>query len=238
MGAIGFILPSKISGLSGWWDASDYKDLALGTAVSTWVDKTGNNNLTKSGSGAGLTALDPGGFPCITTGNNSNYYRKTGITTFTGAVGFTIFSVFSRPTYAGTTADAQFSHELLYDGTNDASVGQIQSNTNMGVRIKTYGHGKAGNGSYTVDKRIIVMSKAPTSGNNTYSYDNHYTPREILSAVACSAFTNSCSLTIAKGENPGGTLGYHFETIIYNRQLTEAEFNDVLYYLRTKYNAI
>jgi len=236
MSAIGSIFPNKISGLSGWWDASDYKSLAIGTAVATWNDKTGNNNLTKAGSGAGLTALDPGGFPCITTGQDTNYYRKTGITTFTGASGFTIFSVFSRPTYTGSTADAQFGHKLLYDGSSEASSAIIQGNTGKGVFVKTFGNGRGGNGTYTVNRRIIGMSKASTSGNGTYTYENQNVPGILLSQVACAAFTNSCILTIAQGENPSGSLGYHFETIIYNRVLTEAEYRDVLYYLRTKYS--
>lgn len=239
------LLPSHVSGLEMWLDASDlYGDGSANPAdnssVQTWYDKTGNHDATAvSGtreptykSSVSMLSNKPAllfedADKLLTSAFSSGLVR----TVFTVAVP----TVSPQAHYASIIAQV----DGVYDGTNDAwliGACPVGAGGSDNFRVSYY-TGSAYQGSIENDN---------FSANTPYilTYINDGTGTLYVDGIAADSTGTGYHQTLDKqlgiggpGDTGSGYIyrGYIAEAIIYDRELTPREHNWVGLYLEEKY---
>ncbi len=215
-------LPSSVSGLKGWYDAS-ILSTADATEITTWPDSSGNGKDL-----AGVTTTTG----IVKTGiqNNLRIVRFDGTDdVMTSAT----FGTFAQPNMVfvvakGTTTGQQMA---LFDSiSGTAHAVSIDSRAGQGINIRTTATIKA-------DDTIAAFKIYQCYFNNTTSYVSvNGTVVVGPGTIGTSALTN---LSVGKGGTStfwgslGGDIG---EILVYNADVSAANATSIRTYLGTKWN--
>jgi hypothetical protein len=219
-------VPGNVPGMSLWLDGADPNgngtDLVDGSAVSTWVDKSGSgNNGTISYGTVTYTALTQSML------FNSSWFQVPNGTISPGASTFTIFVV-CRPTGLANYPYVYFAGTPGYD---------------TATALIFYPDGQVENGFYT-----DFMGKAPAGTvliNETYLFSSAYngTSRTLyMNGSPIVTGSPGGTKNVGTGSNYiGGGGGNPFigtisEMIVFNRTLSDSDRQSVDSYLTSKWN--
>lgn len=234
--------PKSLSGLVAWYaPESDIIIDATGTAtVSSWGDLSGNGNTVTQGTkanqpGYGITnSLN--GFPTLRfAGSHRLLAGNTSITNLTNGsdVPYSGFCVVLEDTLA---------NEVSFGWGN--STNTTPSAVHRPTVTSTYRSSRSDDGG-----TVVNASSGTSSSSNLIWQIQGYSFSGTTAIMRCNAFTSSPSHNVgnitlntfaigAYSRNGGfanSITGNIVEVVIYNRQLSQDEFNQVVKYLNSKY---
>ena len=234
-------LPTQIPGLSVWLDAADTTTIILsGTNVSLWKDKSGGGRNATPGAGPIYSA------PNISLTNGSSFTGSLNIAA--GTLATTAFSVAISPSaYTGNPNRLLSANDgngvdylsptgLQYSGANT-------NGTFYPYRPSTITATPATPSGIPVSTRFLATTIYNSNGSFLLSLNgnypngssNYYTPTS--PALSNSAVTNALTqYYIGKYYTGGSTWqGYVNEFLIFNRTLSQIEYQQVEGYLAWKW---
>lgn len=214
--------PSGVTNLQLWYMSNS------GATISSWT----NYGLLGGTINQGVADNQPQ----IITGTLGSYTGTTvqftsrdfmsGSITSTNFSSSTVFAVMKLV----TTSSSGWSIDLYGSGTNNNSWSwQSYNNASTSIARKRPGSST----SPTRTKQPLLLSTSGTSGSFfTASYN------DVLGTSGSTTYTGNSVTNVSFGYEPGsGTITdiYVFEFLAYNRVLTSTEYNNVVNYLKTKY---
>jgi len=218
--------PTNISGCQVWFDAADPSTIVAPTGpVLSWTSK-GAASMTATPSGTAPTYTKYNGFPGIAFNGSSTKmttpttysFGTTGSTWIAVSVNFSPVSATLPPDASVVVAAAGAPERAIrYDSTVSATSYSIHSGT---LRQDT------GNNTNGIRGFIDTAAafNAYTNGTNTFSSSTAVT------------FQASSNQGLIMGQwNIGWLNGFIFEVVIYNRDLTITEYQQVEAYLAQKW---
>jgi hypothetical protein len=240
-----YTYPNQIDGLFAWYDLQDTSTINLtgGTDISQLLDKSGNDYT--------LTPLNtPPIYTAMTTGNLSGFYsmydtQLTGLehnlsTSVSFSSGFTMFIVSDwegndsfRSVFNIATGNTFSSLSDL----RNKSIGCTRINGNVTIDGNDYRVEVLG-GSIPASNNAFIttaLQEGITSDFKMYLYGTQNF--EDLTPTVELVSPDECDYILLGDFIPGfaGDLNI-CEAIIYNRKLTDDEYNEVVDYLKQKYN--
>ncbi len=231
-------IPTVNSGLQLWLDAADidgdgtynsaYSD---GDSITTWTDKSGKgNNATED-------IADPGDLLTYSSSDNAvlsesgdRMVLPHNLIAHTNSSEYTIFYVLEPTEASGTNARIL----SLYDSINDTRFqsGCISSNGEFYTIIHQGigGSAKTGAGVLTVGSTTII-----TSDWNGSNYQIWVDGTSESTGTTSSPTASYDASYVGSDHNQGGYKGMYKELLIYDREMTETERQQVEAYLATKW---
>lgn len=209
----GDFLPSTLTGLIGWYDASQIAGVTSGTSLSAWTDLSGQGNHAKQASAQSQPKF-------FTNGQNGNSI----VSWITGSL---LTSAVAPPqpyTFAATVNPTAISGQVTV-ASDAVSIAPLVAQTNY----RCVGGGSILVGS-TATLNAWVTAIAIVNGSaTTFSISNATTAGNV-------GTTALGSLNIG-ARSPGNEywIGAMGELILYNRIITEAERVTLNSYLQTKW---
>lgn len=244
------VTPSSISGLRLWLDASDVNNTGIneasGTTVSTWKDKSGNNNnaTTYPGQGAGVVYSNQiNGQPVVRFTRTSQYagsvYQVSGVDIRAGAnPAVTIFTVYKQGAQSGDQAlwgndNGGWDRFFFTSWSSNASVGANNGGASLGPTNPAAT--VTGAGIVGVTRLLTaVYNNAVSNGSAIY-----------FNGQTVTTFTDQTNTTDAQTSFRIGFDGDDncfngdvAEVLVYNRVLTACEIQQVNRYLGNKYGVV
>ena len=215
--------PANISGLR-YWFKSDY-----GPTVSTWPNYGTLGGSVTQATGANQPALLTNGVLGTYTGTSVNFVGRDFMqgtfasTTYTAVTTFTVMNV-------NVTDGNGWNISLSGAGTNNRTWEWQSRNT------ATTSIARNQAGSYVSPNKLINPLLLVTSGQSGSFFTSTF--NDVLGTSGTSTYTGVTSTVMNFGYDPGATSSTNievFEHLIYNRVLNTSEVDDVLNYLKTKY---
>lgn len=261
--------PTSISGLVGWYDASDASSVTTAVLpvdiydnvgmlqVSAWNDKSGQGNhaarnATRS---RGVFYYSYGGGGIAFPWQNNTEYLYTSLMPPTGSNGRTIIAVASNPSnYSGGTSYV-WSYGTPYNPAPQWDIYALVANPydvinpSSGVGTTNWGVVTSPNGSATYDQIISTESSQFQVGRARKVISTRYDgTTNIIKAGTTTVSTAVTSINTGNsqafriggrfGANPGGGAGIVIhEILVYNRDLTDEEWNTAITGIQTKWNS-
>jgi hypothetical protein len=238
--------PSSISELRTWYDAADSSTITLRSGtdfIERWNDKSGNNyNLIQTSASnqplfTGGTSLAAWSANTYVYFDGGDYVARTTGTSFTDS-GFTYFFIAriangrsndlllnytdqTPPVFVGKyraykSVEAQFQRILLGADSNSMTW-QWESPANLGTK-NSYMYGFVSG--------TTAGSFSGSMNDLTYTFTQGQSSPDTVNVISLGANNN--------GDAP--MLGYIGEIIVYGKVLTTTESNNVLTYLKNKWN--
>jgi len=229
----GPFLPTQITGLQLWLDATDVNgngtSVANGASISTWTDKSGNGrngtantSITYATSGLGT------GYPALTFTGSQWVNGSVSISGTTMTV-FNVFSMNSSSPFAARVLALARTETNDFD--NVAYVGILrQSSTNIGPYR---------NGTYTqatTPYATRLMNTTYFDGTNQYTATNGGTSSSSASSGSFAVTAYRVANNTNSGDTAAGALnGFVGEVLVYNSSLITAQRQQVEGYLAWKW---
>jgi len=236
--------PLQIDGLFAWYDLQDTSTITLtgGTDITQLLDKSGNDYT--------LTPFNtPPKYSAMTSGNLSGYYSMydTNLTGLQHNIssaasfpdGFTMFIVSDYE-----TTDNIRPIFTISSGNTFGTIGLLQSYSIVNYRITTSNFVRGQNYQVNVSGGGIdpnnnaFISTALQEGNTSdmemymYGVDNY----EDLTSSGVSTLTTQFDYITLGDFQSGGSGDINIcEALIYDRKLTDTEYNGIVQYLKNKY---
>jgi hypothetical protein len=253
--------PTSISGLVGWYDASDATTFTYATIsglqqVSAWNDKSGlGNHATRNASNANqIIRFSSGGGGVSFASQTHSEWLQTSLIPATGAGGRTIITVVSNPS---TQPGYVWSYGTPYNPAPTDNIYALTTNTynvinpSAGVGTTKWGVVTSPSGVNAHDQIISTESSEFQVGRARKIISTRYdgTTNIIkagLSTVATTTVTLNTGNTqgfrignrVATYGTPsdGGGMVIH-EILVYNRDLTDSEWDTAINGLDAKWSA-
>ena len=220
--------PTNISGCQVWFDAADPSTIVAPTGpVLSWTSK-GGSAMTATPSGTAPTYTKYNGFPGIAFNGTSTKMLTSTISSF-GTTGTTWIAVSVNFSPVSTTLPPDASVVMATQGGTgpergirySSSIEATSYSINTGTLRQDTGNNTNGIRGF-ID--TAAAFKAYTNGTNTASVTNPVT------------FQASSNQGLVMGQwNIGWLNGFIFELLIYNRDLTITEYQQVEAYLAQKW---
>lgn len=254
--------PLSISGLVGWYDASDYSTLTFGTrggipTVTAWADKSGLGNHGVEGGTAANKIIysSAGGGGIVWPDQSHGQYFQTSLIPATGAGGRTVLAVVSNPDATGQYILSWGTPYNPAPANNIYALGQnIYDVTSpiAGTGTNFYGVVTDPSGLATYDQMISTASSEfqIARARNVIStrYDGTTNVIKSGTTTVFSAATaintgNAVGMRIGNevaqvGTPNRGAVTVMHEILIYNRSLSDTEWNTAITGLESKWSAL
>jgi FtsP/CotA-like multicopper oxidase with cupredoxin domain len=230
-------LPTSISGLAAWYDASDPTTIAQTSgAVSSWLDKSGNGNtVTQTATAAmpttgdvidGLSVLGFAGAQYLTSNNaafSSALFNHSTVFAVTNQFNATQSSSVLSAGYLGTTSP-------LYDlRLSDGGVSHFDFNNSKGGRLTATGV-PTGPALWTATGSVSVQQTLHKDGVTIAT-----SPAPTATVSGAFPLLVGANLSSASPSPAYGYVGDIGEVIVYNSYLTNAQADEVEGYLACKW---
>lgn len=214
--------PSGVTNLQHWYMSDS------GATISSWTNYGLLGGTVNQGTASFQPAIASRALGSF-TGNSVEFSSRDFMTGTFSSVNYsssTVFCVMS----VNTTASTGWSIDLYSSGTNNyAWSWQSYNNATTSIARKTPGSST----SPTRTKAPLLLSTSGTSGSFfTASYN------DALGTSGTTTFTGTNATILSFGYDPSSSSSTNisvFEYLVYNRVLTETEYNNVTNYLKTKY---
>lgn len=250
--------PLSISGLVGWYDASDVSTLTFETIsslsqVTVWNDKSGQgNHATRNASKSqGVIHSTYGGGGVAFSNQTHSEWFQTNLVPATGAGGRTIITVVSNP---GTQAGYIWSYGTPYNPAPMDNIYALVANVPApitGAGTTKYGIVIEPPGSDPLDRIQSTESSEFQIGRIRKVISTRYNgTTNVIKSGTTTVATTAISLNtgnaqgfrignrnvINSGTSSGGGMMIH-EILVYNRSLTDEEWNTVIAGTEAKWGA-
>jgi hypothetical protein len=232
--------PTFVSGLTGWYDASNVSSITFGsgTEVATWGDLSGQSRNITQATAANRplrnTTLGAVGLSALTFDGTNDVLTVTGLTNSTGSMAIFVVADADASASFGTIVD-------IRSGTSGDPIQSLQGFSTDGIFARRRN-----------DATTLVTSTANSSRLNnvyTYWYDGTNLVYRIdgtqISSSASSGVATTNSVTVGTGRWGGspavfGTFTGYFKGIIgeiciYESTLTLASVTQIEKYLESKW---
>ena len=227
--------PADITGLTGWWDASDSSTVTLVSGkVSQWDDKSGNSrHLTQGTDGSRPTyAGTINGLSVLTFDGTDDFLAHTTDTRLANASD----GSWTACAVASTNTTSDTSQYLYHGGAFDTYAPQmIRTN---GANVESIG--QQSTGGYVADAQGTVSAYTPfqSSGVQTSSSVQAFLNGSSNGATSMTAPTNTLHpIYVGRVHNGGGIVnGSVAELIVYDSALGTTDRQTVEAYLKAKWN--
>lgn len=209
-------------------DASTCATPANGTALTAWMDRSGNGGgVVKSGGTCTFNTAQQNGQPAVTFASSCNFYYSV---PYSWGGAWTVFAVFKRTSGGGplfTTIHSGGSGMPYY----------WYGKGGAGQGVDAQGNSTLGNGTATADTSWHQINvNCDSFGNPAFRIAQ--ATDVTISGASCNSFTGG---SIGASYATIGTFGSEVlsmqlaELIVYSRKLSSTEITDTETYLNAKY---
>lgn len=236
--------PSLLTGLTGWWDASDSSRLfdattggnlvAADAAIGRLEDKSGNNRhftqISSFSRPVRKTAIQNGLDVIRFDGSNDNMSSSWTYAVIQAVNASSIFIV-AKATTVGTNNADPYSNEVVFSETQGSHMAFLVKSNNTAGAAGYDGNWKTTTVSYVPGNWVAFSSWH--NGSSIFSKINN--DADSSTALAGRVFTSGTAFI---GQNYNGTQrfdGDFGEMITYNVALSEANRNKVISFLMEKW---
>ena len=230
--------PGSLSGLISWYDSDDVGTLTTGTTgsdviVSTIDDKSGNGFDLSNGvtTQQPIFSADSIGNMLVFDGSSDRLYNNS-ITGYSAVTAFTKFFVFNK-------SSSVSNEEMMVEISTGSRMDYYFTNYGSSETFRFFDYPGPGiTGLFSWDKYPNFLNWTYMTKPSPYNYDGELNDLTFTDSIADNfADVDLDVISIGARSNGGNPSNYQFrEFFMYDRELSGTEINQVVTYLKNKWN--